>query len=275
MAEVEDKVEENTEETRESAVAQHRQYVEEHPEIRELMNDFMTACLMERPSNVFGFAETFFRDVTVKKMATRRPIVVCGPSGVGKGTLIGRIMQIFPQGFGFSVSHTTRQPRPGEEDGIHYHFTTVETMREEIAAGAFIEHAEVHGNFYGTSKAAVDSVAGVGKICILDIDVQGVKSVKESSLDPHYLFIAPPKALESKEESLGLLEERLRGRGTETEEKIQKRMANAAVEMDYGLAPGNMERTIVNDNLDAALDEFRAQLLGWYPHLENLEAKEA
>lgn len=80
-----------------------------------------------------------------------QPVVICGPSGVGKGTLIELMNKRFPNDqFGFSVSHTTRKPRPGEEDGVHYNFTTVEAMKKEIEEGKFIEHAEVHGNFYGT-----------------------------------------------------------------------------------------------------------------------------
>mmetsp|Transcript_43659 Transcript_43659/g.92809 ORF Transcript_43659/g.92809 Transcript_43659/m.92809 type:complete len:92 (-) Transcript_43659:280-555(-) len=80
-----------------------------------------------------------------------RPVVICGPSGVGKGTLIELLQEHFPAGkFGFSVSHTTRKPREGEEDGVHYHFSTVDSMKEEIEAGKFVEYAEVHGNYYGT-----------------------------------------------------------------------------------------------------------------------------
>lgn len=84
-------------------------------------------------------------------MIPPRPVVICGPSGVGKGTLIGLLMKRFPNDqFGFSVSHTTRKPRAGETDGVHYNFTNVETIKKEIAEGKFIEHAEVHGNYYGT-----------------------------------------------------------------------------------------------------------------------------
>lgn len=156
-----------------------------------------------------------------------RPVVFCGPSGVGKGTLIEMLQKRFPNDqFGFSVSHTTRQPREGEKDGVHYNFTTVDQIKKDIEAGKFIEYAEVHGKYYGTSVAAVEDVQKAGKICILDIDVQGVQKVKKSSLNPIYIFISPP----SREE----LEKRLRGRGTETEEQIKVRLANASKELDYG-----------------------------------------
>jgi guanylate kinase len=100
------------------------------------------------------------------------------------------LMERFPnQQLGFSVSHTTRKPREGEVDGTHYNFTSVEAIQKEIEAGKFIEYAVVHGNYYGTSVAAVESVQSQGRICILDIDVQGVQNVKKSSLDPLFIFI--------------------------------------------------------------------------------------
>ena len=100
------------------------------------------------------------------------PLVIAGPSGVGKGTLIEKLLKDFPTFFVFSVSHTTRAPRPGEENGRSYHFTTVPLMEAAISKGEFLEHAKVHGNFYGTSYAAIKNVADQGKVCILDIDVQ-------------------------------------------------------------------------------------------------------
>ena len=153
------------------------------------------------------------------------PLVVAGCSGAGKGTLIAKLMAWDPEAFGFSVSHTTRAPRPGEEDGVHYHFAEVDTMKAEIEQGKFLESAHVHGNYYGTSKASVEDVQKAGKICVLDIDCQGVRSVKEANLGAKCLWVEAP--------SMEALEARLRGRGTETEEKIQKRMTNAQSEMDY------------------------------------------
>ena len=101
-----------------------------------------------------------------------RPVVLCGPSGAGKSTLIDRLRKEFPDDFGFSVSHTTRDPRPGEKDGVDYNFVSKTAMEAEIEEGKFLEHAHVHGNIYGTSFAAVDRVSGANKLCILDIDIQ-------------------------------------------------------------------------------------------------------
>ena len=187
-------------------------------------------------------------------MSKLRPIVMCGPSGVGKGTLINRLMADFPGKFGFSVSHTTRAPRPGETDGVHYNFVEKAAMEADIADGKFLEHAHVHENIYGTSLAAVEAVATKGQVCVLDIDVQGAEIVKKSTLDALFVFIAPP--------SMEELEKRLRGRGTEKEESIQKRLANAAGEMAKTEVDGFFHAVIVNDDLEKAYGELKTVVIG-------------
>merc|ERR1712238_237066 len=197
---------------------------------------------------------------TIEDSSYPCPVVFTGPSGVGKGTLIEMLMKQFPSNqFGFSVSHTTRSPREGETDGVHYNFTSVNKMKNEIDEGQFIEYAEVRGNYYGTSVEAVESVKKQGKICILDIDVQGVSNVKTSSLESKYIFIAPP--------SMDVLEKRLRGRGTEKEEDITKRLSNAAKEMEYGEENGNFDGVFVNDNLVEDFSKIKKEFKEWYPHL--------
>ncbi|XP_053985287.1 guanylate kinase-like isoform X3 [Hylaeus volcanicus] len=182
-----------------------------------------------------------------------RPLVLCGPSGSGKSTLIKRLFEEFPDKFGFSVSHTTRTPRPGEEDGKHYYFTTKEKMQKQIEQGEFLETATFSGNLYGTSKSAVEDVQQAGKVCVLDIEMQGVKQIKQSSLDPLYIFIKPP--------SVDELEKRLRDRQTETEDSLQRRLSIARTEMEYGESPGNFDIVIENDNLSKAYDKLRDFIL--------------
>lgn len=166
-----------------------------------------------------------------------RALVVAGPSGVGKGTLIAKLKEEFPSAFGFSVSHTTRAPRPGEEDGVHYNFVDHEKMQKNIDEGIMLEHANVHGNIYGTSCAEVEKVAASGKVCILDIDVQGCRSCRKAKLEGVYIFVSPP--------SMEELEKRLRGRGTETEEKVLKRLANAKGEIDSKGEEGLFDHMVV------------------------------
>ncbi|XP_057564611.1 guanylate kinase isoform X2 [Hippopotamus amphibius kiboko] len=157
-------------------------------------------------------------------MSGPRPVVLSGPSGAGKSTLLKRLLQEHGSIFGFSVSHTTRNPRPGEENGKDYYFVTREVMQRDIAAGDFIEHAEFSGNLYGTSKAAVRAVQAMNRICVLDVDLQGVRNIKKTDLQPIYIFVQPP--------SLDVLEQRLRQRNTETEESLAKRLAAARADME-------------------------------------------
>ena len=171
---------------------------------------------------------------------------------MGKGTLIARLRADFPTTFGFSVSHTTRAPRAGEEDGVHYNFTTREAMTAAVAKGEFLESADVHGNMYGTSFAAVSSVAAQGRACILDIDVQGVASCRRAGFEvAAYVFVAPP--------SIAVLEARLRGRGTETEDKIQKRLGAASGEITAATAMP-WDAWVLNDDLEAAYAHLRKSL---------------
>ncbi|XP_073333273.1 guanylate kinase 1b [Pagrus major] len=182
-------------------------------------------------------------------MSGPRPVVLSGPSGAGKSTLLKRLMKEHEGVFGFSVSHTTRNPRPGEEDGKDYHYTTREAMQEGIDNGDFIENAEFSGNMYGTSKAAIEDVRAQNLICILDVDIQGVRRIKETDLNPIYISIQPP--------SMEILEKRLRDRQTETEESLQKRLDAARIDMELSKEPGVFDVVIINDDLERAYEELK------------------
>ncbi|XP_015439875.1 PREDICTED: guanylate kinase isoform X1 [Dufourea novaeangliae] len=201
----------------------------------------------------FSILRTFATGVCNMLQKGPRALVLCGPSGSGKSTLIKQMFEEFPEKFGFSVSHTTRKPRPGEEDGKHYYFTNKEKMQKQIEQGEFLETATFSGNLYGTSKRAVEDVQREGKICVLDIDMQGVKQIKQSSLDPIYVFVKPP--------SMDELEKRLRDRQTETEESLQRRLSAARTEIEYGEKPGNFDMIIINDNLPKAYEELKEFIL--------------
>ncbi|KAK2835496.1 hypothetical protein Q5P01_015980 [Channa striata] len=184
-----------------------------------------------------------------RSMSGPRPVVLSGPSGAGKSTLMKKLMKDYEGVFGFSVSHTTRNPRPGEEDGKDYHFTTKEAMQEGIDNGEFIENAEFSGNMYGTSKAAIEDVQAKNLICILDVDIQGVKRIKETDLNPIYISIQPP--------SMEILEKRLRDRQTESEESLQKRLEAARIDMELSKEPGVFDVVIINDDLERAYEELK------------------
>ncbi|DBA01809.1 TPA: hypothetical protein N0F65_002925 [Lagenidium giganteum] len=246
-------------ERKEAIKKEHMAYVDAHPEIKTLLSSFMSALLMEKADDVVAFAKNHFATYR-PRTAELEPLVIAGPSGVGKGTIINLLLTKFPTLFGFSVSHTTRGPREGEIDGVSYNFTTKEKVQKEIADGLFLEHANVHGNIYGTSKAAVQKVQDDDKICILDIDIQGVQQVKQAGIKAKFLFIAPP--------SMEELEARLRGRNTETEDKIQLRVKNAAGELEYAKQPGAFDATIVNQDLDVTYNRVLDTLQKWYPRVD-------
>uniref|UniRef100_A0A8C6ZAY3 Guanylate kinase n=3 Tax=Nothoprocta TaxID=8806 RepID=A0A8C6ZAY3_NOTPE len=182
-----------------------------------------------------------------------RPVVLSGPSGAGKSTLLKKLLQEYKNVFGFSVSHTTRKPRPGEVNGKDYHFVSREEMQKEIDAGEFIEHAEFSGNMYGTSKGAVQAIQAQNQICVLDIDIQGVKNIKRTELNPIYISVQPP--------SIDVLEKRLRDRQTETEESLRKRLTAACVDLELSKEPGLFDLVIINDDLEKAYSELKEILL--------------
>ena len=170
--------------------------------------------------------------------------------GSGKSTLLKRLNAEFPHAFSFSVSHTTRKPRPGEVDGKDYYFVTRDEMLKMIENDEFLENAQFSGNLYGTSKEAVRSVLNSGRICTLDVDIQGVKNLKKTDLNPIYCFIKPP--------SIEELEKRLRGRGTETEDSLEKRLDTARVEVEYEQNEvDSFDYVVVNENVDVAYGELK------------------
>lgn len=182
-----------------------------------------------------------------------RPLVLCGPSGSGKSTLLKRLFEEYPNTFGFSISHTTRTPRAGEQHGKHYYFIEEQMMRDKITNDEFIETATFSGNMYGTSKAAVREIQSAGKVCVLDIEPQGVEQIKQTDLNPILVFNNPPTIKD--------LELRLRKRQSETEETLQKRLAAAESEIAYGLRHGNFHKIIHNVEIDAAYAEFKEFIL--------------
>lgn len=177
----------------------------------------------------------------------KKSILITAPSGAGKTTLVKKLLQDFPQ-LEFSISAATREPRDHERNGIDYHFITETMFKNRIENNEFIEWEEVYkGSFYGTPKSEIDRIYDLGKIPIFDIDIMGAMSVKKILCnDILSIFIAAP--------SLQVLEERLRKRHTETEEKIQTRLNKAISEMKFA---NFFDKKIINDELDIAYTELK------------------
>lgn len=174
--------------------------------------------------------------------------VVSAPSGAGKSTLIKALMER-DTGIGFSVSHTTRQPRAGEKDGVHYHFVARGEFERLAAEDAFVEWAEVHGNLYGTSRTSLAKVLDSGKDVILDIDVQGAAQVAAKVPGAVTVFVMPP--------SVGELERRLKGRNKDSAEVIAMRVKNAEGEIEKAQS---YDYSVINDRFEEALEDLECIL---------------
>lgn len=172
--------------------------------------------------------------------------VIAAPSGGGKTSLLQALMQRRPA-LRFSVSCTTRRPRAHEQDGRDYHFISRAEFERLIAAGEFVEHADVFGNLYGTRRSVVEAALAAGQDLILDIDWQGARQVRERLPEAVQIFILPPSRAE--------LERRLRGRGTDSEEAIARRLAASVLEMSHWR---DFDYVIVNEDFDEALGKLEA-----------------
>ena len=179
-------------------------------------------------------------------MATGTLYIVAAPSGAGKTSLVKSLVETTP-GVVASISHTTRPPRPGEQEGVHYHFVSLPTFTTMIAQGAFLEHAQVFGNCYGTSCAAVLSKLQNGLDVILEIDWQGARQAREQMPDCVGIFILPP--------SRDALRQRLAGRDQDSAEVIEQRMAAALDELSHYM---EFDYLVINDQFETALTELRA-----------------
>ena len=175
-----------------------------------------------------------------------RVFVITGPSGVGKGTLIRGLMERLPK-LELSVSATTRAPRPGEQDGVDYHFLTREEFERRVDAGEFVEHADYAGRSYGTLRSELEQRVRAGAPVVLEIEVQGARQVRRSLPEAVQVFIAPP--------SLDALRTRLIGRGTDDPEEVERRLRVAAEELT---AQPEFAHVVVNDRLQDALEQLTA-----------------
>ncbi|MDS4028559.1 MAG: guanylate kinase [Candidatus Contendobacter sp.] len=182
-------------------------------------------------------------------MVTGTPYIVAAPSGAGKTSLVKRLVETTPDVVA-SVSHTTRPPRPGERDGIHYHFVPPAAFETMIVQGAFLEYAQVFGHHYGTSRRAVLSKLKEGLDVILEIDWQGARQVRERMPDSPSIFILPPSRV--------ALRQRLTGRGQDSAEVIERRMAAALNELSHYV---EFDYLVINDRFETALTALRAILI--------------
>lgn len=186
-------------------------------------------------------------------------IVVSGASGTGKGTVCTELLAKTPA-LAYSISATTRQPRAGEVDGKTYYFLDKPAFEKMIEGGGFLEYANVYGNYYGTPLAKIEERRMAGQDILLEIDTQGALNVMEKCPDGIFIFLLPP--------SLGELERRIRGRGTETEDVLAKRLGAAREEIELGRRYGY---AVVNDTVAQAVDRIKAIMLAEHSRAEKNE----
>ncbi|CAD8215420.1 unnamed protein product [Paramecium octaurelia] len=176
-----------------------------------------------------------------------KPLIVSGPSGVGKGSLVTRLLQN-SQNFVYSVSLTTRKPRPNEKNGVNYYFVNKDVFDENIKNNEFLEFCEVHGNLYGTAKHQINNIIKQNKIPLIEIDVQGAEKInKQLNNQCENIFVLPP--------SISILRERLIGRQTETSDVVEKRIKNAETEIEKAKS-FQFYHFIVNDNFETCYKEL-------------------
>lgn len=186
-----------------------------------------------------------------------RPIIISGPSGSGKSTILKRLFDEYPERFAFSVSHTTRAPRGQEQNGVEYHFVSKDEFERMIGEKGFVEYAQFGSNYYGTSLQTIEDQKAKGRTTVLDIEMNGVKQIAAHpnfEPKPRFLFLSPP--------SEEILEQRLRGRGTDAEEAIQKRLKQAKEEMKFQEENPVGAKRVINDDLDRAYKEVKEWVNG-------------
>ncbi len=191
-------------------------------------------------------------------MTKGRLIVISGPSGVGKSSLLKKLLTTYKGKMLFSVSYTSRERRGEEVDGVDYNFISQDEFEEKIKENVFLEWAIVHGNYYGTSNRYINNIINKGMDCILDIDVQGGLNLMSKKVDALYIFIAPP--------SIETLRERLTARATDSIETINRRVDNAKREL---LEKDKYQYVVINDNFDIAFDRLEKIIYNNPPKLNN------
>ena len=197
----------------------------------------------------------------ITERAKYKPTVVVGPSGVGKGTLLAAVRERYPNKFAVAVSHTTRKPRKGEVDGVHYNFVSKEQFENQVKEEKFIEFCKIYGNLYGTSRQSVKDVMDKKQICLLEIDYVGAKLIKQSGIEANYLFITVNGEHQT-------CRQRIEKRGTETAQQIEKRVNTAKKEFEFFKNNQDFfDASISNDDLKKASREIIDVFSKWYDWL--------
>lgn len=221
-------------------IESHEEYISKHPEMREILNDFLSSVLLNKPDDVYLFSKEYFHPFNPTPVKDK-PFIVCGPFGVGKKTLRKKVLQEYGDLFAYCVSHTTREPKPDEDDE-QYHYVSKEEFEKMKSEDKFLEVAESWGHSYGTSKEEIEKIRDENKIPYIEVDFKGANGLK--SIAANFTFLYPP--------SIEELRRRIANRTEDTEELFKKRMELAIKEIELANNAVLFTNRITNDDLDKA-----------------------
>lgn len=227
-------------------IESHEEYVIGHPEIREVLNDFLSSVLLHKPDDVFVYAKEYFRPFNPTPLRGK-PFILVGPSGVGKDTLLQAVFKKFEGIFEKKISYTTRPEKKIEKNKSNYYLISREEFQKKIDKGDFVEYKEINGHLYGTCSKEIKRINDAGRIPIIEVDVKGAIDVNKAGLEGNFLFVYPPSFEE--------LRKRI-GNRIETEEEFKKRIELAITEIELANNSVLFTNRLVNDKLDKAVDQF-------------------
>ena len=248
----------------ETLVEDNYTFLTKKPEIKQLLNDYMANLLLHKPDDVFKFTKDYF-SLLAEVPNISKVLTIVGPSGVGKGVLIKRLLEEFPE-ISLSVSHTTRERREGETHGKEYYFVTKEKFLDFIIKNELVEHNVFLEYYYGTSKNEIKRLTNMNKIVLLELDVNGADSIYKSGIDANYIGILPP--------AQDILRSRLKIRGQDTAEQINKRLDIGVSEAKQIENSSFYNYRIINDVLDTCYESLRNSVLALYPYLNKNRKEE-
>lgn len=247
--------------------AANEQYVQRHPELRTILDDFTASVIETKPSDILKYAVSYFAGLRTNGGSGFPVLTITGPAGVGTSSLVKLLMERNPDAFQYHVETTTRAPKPGEVNGKHFEFVTTEQFNAMIANNEFLTYRQVYQNQYGSTIKAIEKVRARNKICILDVDFDTTSLVRASSLESKFVFIAP--------KSIDALEARLKKTQKDNEVTIARKVSKAMEEVAFGTDPGNFDEVFVNDKLEPCYREIVFTLLSWYPKCGGIQIPDA
>jgi len=227
-------------------IESHEEYVQSHPEIREVLNDFLSSVLLHKPDDVYVYAKEYFHPFNPTPLRGK-PFIIVGPSGVGKNTLVQAILKKYEGIFEKKVSYTTRQEKKHLKPGKNYQLISREEFEKKIQSKDFVEHTEINGHYYGTCKKELQRINDAGRIPIIEVDTAGAISINRTGLEGNFLFVYPP--------SFEQLRKRI-GNRIETEEEFKKRIEMAITEIELANNSVLFTNRLNNDVLEKATDQF-------------------